>query len=47
MIFYEMKVGTSVIPQFDVILTGQSIYRTIFMIQGHIQGQKVISKVKN
>ena len=33
------------IPQFDLILTGQSIYGTIFMIQGHLQGQKVNSKV--
>ena len=38
---------TSVLPQFDVILTGQSIYGTIFMIPGHLQGQKVNSKVKN
>ena len=47
MIFQQIKVGTSVIPQFDVILTGQSIYCTIFMIQGHLQGQKINLKVKN
>ena len=47
MIFQQIKVGTSVTPQFDVILTGQSIHGTIFMIQGHLQGQKVNSKVKN
>ena len=47
MIFQQIKVGTSVILQFDLILTGQSIYGTIFMIQGHHQGQKVNSKVKN
>ena len=47
MIFQQIKVGTGVIPQFDVILTGQSIYRTIFMIICHLQGQKVNSKVKN
>ena len=28
--FYQIKVGTSVIPQFDVISTGKSIYGTIF-----------------
>ena len=39
--------GTSVIPRFDMILTGKSIYGIVFMIQGHLQGQNVNSKVKN
>ena len=38
--------GTSVIPHFHVILTGQSISCIIFMIQGHFQGQKVNFIVK-
>ena len=41
-----MKLGTSVIPHFHVILTGQSISETIFIIQGHLQGEKVNFKVK-
>ena len=32
MIFQQMKPGTSVIPHFHVILTGQSISCLIFMI---------------
>ena len=40
MIFQEMKLGTSGIPHFHVILTGQSISETILIIQGHLQGQK-------
>ena len=32
MIFLKIKVGTSVIPQYDAILTGQSICGIIFMI---------------
>ena len=46
MIFQQMKPGTSVIPHFHVILTGQSISFIIFMTQGHLQGQKVPFKVK-
>ena len=46
MIFEELKLGTSVIPHFYVILTGQSISETILIIQGHLQGQKVNFKVK-
>ena len=46
MIFQEMKLGTSVIPHFQVILTGQSISETILIIQSHLQGQKVNFKVK-
>ena len=46
MIFQQMKPGTSVIPHFHVILTGQSISCIIFMIPGHFQGQKVNFKVK-
>ena len=39
-IFQEIKLGTSGIPHFHVILTGQSISETILIIQGHLQGQK-------
>ena len=39
MIFQKIRVGTSVIPLFGVILTGESITYIIFMIQ-------VIVKVK-
>ena len=46
MIFQEMKLGTSVIPHFYVILTGQSISENNLSIQGHFQGQKVNFKVK-
>ena len=46
MIFQEMKLGTSVIPHFQVILTGQSISEAILIIQSHLQGQKVNFKVK-
>ena len=46
MIFQQMKLGTSVIPHFHVILTGQSFYEIIFIIQGHLQSQKVNFKVK-
>ena len=46
MIFQQMKPGTSVIPHFHVILTGQSIFCIILMTQGHLQGQKDNFKVK-
>ena len=46
MIVQQMKPGTSVIPHFCVILTGQSISCNFFMTQGHFQGQKVNFKVK-
>ena len=46
MIFQQMKPGTSVIPHFHVILTGQSISSIIFMTQGHLQVQKVDFRVK-
>ena len=46
MIFQQMKPGTSVIHDFHVILTGQSVFCIIFMTQGHLQGQKVHFKVK-
>ena len=46
MIFPQIKPGTSVIPHFYVILTGQSISCIIFKIQGHHQGQKINFKVK-
>ena len=41
MIFQKIKVGTSVIHLFHEILNGKSIYFIIFIIQGHLQGQKV------
>ena len=46
MIFQQMKPGTSVIPHFHVILTGQSVSCIIFMTQCHLQGQNVNFKVK-
>ena len=46
MIFQQMKPGTSVIPHFHVILTGQFISCIICMIQGHLQGQNDNFKVK-
>ena len=45
-IFQQMKLGTSVIPDFHVILTEQSILENILIIQGHIQSQEVNFKVK-
>ena len=36
----------TVIPHFYGISTGKSIYGTMFVIQGDLQGQKVNSKVK-
>ena len=47
MIFQPIKVGTSVIPIFGVIFNEQSISYTIFMFQGHFQGQRVNFKVNN
>ena len=41
MIFQKIKVETSVIHLFHEILNGKSISFIIFMIQGHLQGQKV------
>ena len=46
MLFQQMKLGTSVIPHFYVILTGQSISEIILIIQGHLQARKVNFKVK-
>ena len=43
--FQEIKLRTSVIPHFYVILTGQSISETTLIIDGHLQGQKVNFKV--
>ena len=40
MIFQKIRVETSVIPLFRVILTGESISYIILMIQGHPQGQR-------
>ena len=47
MIFQQMKPGTSVIPHFHVILTGQSISCIIFMTQGQLQSQTVNFRVKS
>ena len=47
MIFQQMKLGTTVIPHFRVILTGQSISDIIFMTLGHFRGQKVNLKKSN
>ena len=41
-----MELGTTVIPHFCVILTGQSISDIIFMTLCHFQDQKVNFKVK-
>ena len=46
MIFQQIKVGTSVIPLFRLILIGKNISYIIFMIQGHLQCQKVNLRVK-
>ena len=46
MIVQQIKVGTSVIPLFRLILIGKSIFYIIFMIQGHLQCQRVNLKVK-
>ena len=46
MIVQQMKPGTSIIPHFRVILTGQRISCIILMTQGHLQGQEVYFKVK-
>ena len=41
MIFQRLKLRTNVIPYFHVILTGQFISCIIFMIQGHLNCQKL------
>ena len=46
MIFQQIKVGTSVIPLFRLILIGKTISYIIFMIQGHLQYKRVNLKVK-
>ena len=46
MIFQQMKLRTSVICQFHVILTVLSIFEIILIIQGHLQSQNVYFKVK-
>ena len=45
-IFQQMKLGTTVIAHFRVILTGQSISDIIVMTLCHFQDQKVNFKVK-
>ena len=40
-----MKLGTSAIPHFHVMLTWQSISKIVLNIQSHLQGQKVNFKV--
>ena len=46
MIFHQMNLGTSVLLHFNVILTGQSIAKIILILESHLQGQKVIFKVR-
>ena len=47
MIVQQMKPGTSIIPHFRVILTGQPTFCSIiFMTEGHLQDQEVYFKVK-
>ena len=46
MIFQQMKPGTSVIPRFHVILTGQSISCIILMSQGIFKVKKTILRSK-
>ena len=41
-----MNLGTSVIPHFRGIFTGQSISKIILFVQGDLHGQKVNFKVK-
>ena len=41
MIFQQIKLGTTVIPHFHVIVTRKCISYIIFMIQCHLNGQKV------
>ena len=43
----QIKLRTCVIPLFHFILSEKSIYGIILLIQGHLQGRKVIFKVKN
>ena len=45
-IFFLIKLQTSVIPLFHLILTEKIISGIILMIQIHLQGQKVNFKVK-
>ena len=44
MIFQQMRLGTREIPHFHVNLAEQSISYIIFITQGHLQGQKSISR---
>ena len=37
MIFRQIKLGTSVMPLFRLILIEKSIFYIMFMIQGHLQ----------
>ena len=45
-VFSTNEARNSVIPHFYVIVTGQSIFEIILIIQGHLQGRKVNFKVK-
>ena len=38
---YQIRIGASVIPLFNVFLTEESISGTISIIKGHRQGQNV------
>ena len=46
MFFQQMKLETSLIPHFPVVLTGQSNSNFFLNIQGHLHGQKVNFKIK-
>ena len=43
---FKIELQTSVIPLFHLILTEKIIFGIILMIEVHLQGQKVIFKVK-
>ena len=45
MTFQQMKLGTSVMPHFHEILTGQSISCIILMTHGHLESQKIQSQL--
>ena len=46
MIFQQMKLGTSELPQFHVILTVLSVFENILIIQSHFSSHKVNFKAK-
>ena len=46
MFIFKIKLQTSVIPLFHLIMTEKIIFGIILMIEVHFQGQKVNFKVK-